>query len=188
MTKNRTATLSVASLLLAAGAVGAGGLPAVADSAPSGAKETRAAAGTSQSQEARAFCSGPGVGIYRDSGNRRYKGRFTSIDTESIRDKKARAYAEDIAKGDKVQVQRSIKPFKMKNHVQHPSTKYIKQKKGGYKSCSKTANWFDANVRDWMVTKTVKLQIGGNKSYAVRSCVFPVSGGKGCTKWFVDHK
>ncbi|ARX81026.1 MULTISPECIES: hypothetical protein [Streptomyces] len=185
MTKNRTTTIGVASLLLAAGALGATGLPAAADS---GTGEARTATGTSNAQEARAFCSGPGVGIYRDSGHRTYKGRFTSIDTESLRDKKARAYAEDIVKGDKVQVQRSIKPFKMKNHVQHPSTKYIKEKKGGYKSCSKKASWFDANVRDWMVTKTVKLQIGGNKSYAVRSCVFPVSGGKGCTKWFVDHK
>ncbi|MER7344882.1 hypothetical protein ABT390_05685 [Streptomyces aurantiacus] len=188
MIRNRTATVGVASLLLSAGALGATGLPASAGTAaPSGAREA-GAAGKSQSQEARAFCSGPGAGVYRDSGNRRYKGRFTSIDTESIWDEKARAYAEDIKTGDKVQVQRSIKPFKMKNHVQHPTTKYIKQKKGGYGSCSKKANAFDANVRDWMVTKAVRLQIPGNKSYAVRSCIFPKGGGKGCTKWFVDHK
>ncbi|MFE7245300.1 hypothetical protein [Streptomyces sp. NPDC057580] len=47
MIKNRTARIGI-TLLLAAGALGVTGLPAAADTAPSGAKETRTAAGTSQ--------------------------------------------------------------------------------------------------------------------------------------------
>lgn len=67
---------------------------------------------------------------------------------------------------------------------QYPSSDETGQ---NYGSCrSGKASWYDANARDWIKTPAVRLQIPGNpalRSYAVRSCVEPASGGKRCTRW-----
>ncbi|MFF2408261.1 hypothetical protein [Streptomyces sp. NPDC058092] len=189
MRKYRTARISSASLLLAAGALGATGLPAAADTAPSGAEQTRTAAG--KSQAAKGFCTSPSVWeIFLDTGKwRHHKGRSTILMTGARFDEEAKGWAEDIATGDRVEVQRSYMTFEMKRKHWYPSKETI-EAGGGYRSCGKKASWSDANLRDSMVTPTVQLQIPGTgRSYAVRSCVFPVEGGKkGCTKWYVDHK
>jgi hypothetical protein len=189
MRKYRTARISLASLLLAAGALGATGLPAAADTAPSGAKETHTAAGNSQA--AKGFCTSPSAWeIFLDTGKwREHKGRSTILMTGARWDEEAKGYAEDIATGDRVEVQRSYMTFEVKIKSQYPSTETISAG-GGYRTCDKKASWADANLRDWIVTPTAQLQIPGTgRSYAVRSCIFPVEGGKkGCTKWYVDHK
>lgn len=138
--------------------------------------------------EERAFCM-TRAGIFRDTGKGvTYKGRYTILETESAADLQAHGYAEDIATGDRVVVQRSHRSFKMGLKPQYPSSDEIGQ---NYGSCrSGKASWYDANVRDWIKTPAVRLQIPGNpalRSYAVRSCVEPESGGKRCTRWFVDH-
>jgi hypothetical protein len=127
------------------------------------------------------FC-GSVAGIYGVSGELDYKGKHAELWTERIKDNKARAYAKDIVKGDRVEVHRSDKKFKMTSRPQHPATV------GGYDNCGDTANAYEANVLDQLETRAVRLQTGDGYSYAVRTCLFPKSGGKSCTKWYVDHK
>ncbi|MFI6951724.1 hypothetical protein [Streptomyces sp. NPDC050422] len=188
MIKHRTAALGCSALLLAGSALAATGSTASAGTPQAEAAHSHLTT-KSPAQEAKAFCQpANGWAVFLNSGERTYKGRFTSIDTDAWTDTQARAYAEDISKGDRVVVQRSNKPKKMTGDPQHPKTPYVVAKLGGYGSCGHTASWTDANIYDAMVTSSVRLQTSsGKSSYAVRACIFPKSGGKGCTKWFVDH-
>ncbi|MFC7307195.1 hypothetical protein ACFQVC_23575 [Streptomyces monticola] len=182
--KYRRAGFAVGPVLLAGAGVAASGVPAGADTATATATATaRSPQGAGKSSEAEAaLCRGV-AGIYGVSSTKSYKGRDAELWTERIEDDKARAYVTDIAKGDTVQIQRSYKKFTMTDKPQHPATV------GRYDSCGNKASWAEANVGDWMATDAVQLQIPGTgRSYAVRTCIFPVSGGRGCTKWYVDHK
>ncbi|RII09417.1 hypothetical protein DSC45_30530 [Streptomyces sp. YIM 130001] len=180
MRKYCTARIGVTALLIAGAGTAAASGSAVADpSSGAGPQSSGAAA-----PEAKAsFCGGV-AGIYGVSGTRSYKGRNAELWTEKLEDERARAYVEDITVGDRVEIQRSYKKFKMTDKPQHPSTGEV----GSYGRCRNTASWHEAYIGDWMATDGVQLQIPGTgRSYAVRTCVFPDEGGKGCTKWFVDH-
>ncbi|MGP3979438.1 hypothetical protein ACTWQF_36615 [Streptomyces sp. 8N114] len=182
MIKQRTAALGCGALLLAGGALAATGSTASADTPQ--AETTHARTTTkSQPQEAKVFCQpANGWAVFLNSGERTYKGRFTSIDTDGWTDTQARAYAEDISEGDRVVVQRSNTPTRMVDNPQHPKTSYVNDKLGGYGSCGHTANWAEANIDDYILTPSVRLQTSSGKySYAVRACVFPEEGGKGCS-------
>lgn len=166
--------------------IGAACAAVAISTAIAGSAQGAPAAGTAG--EEKAFCM-TRAGIFEYTGKGvTYKGRYTILKTESAADLQAHGYAEDIATGDRVVVQRSHKSFAMKLKPQYPSSDEIGQ---NYGSCrSGKASWYDANVRDWIKTPAVRLQLPGNpalRSYAVRSCVEPVSGGKRCTRWFVDH-
>jgi hypothetical protein len=159
---------------------------ATADTSPSGAEQAGQAVGTSDGE--RAFCMDR-AGLFRDTGKGvSYKGRYTILETESLADLQASGYAEDIATGDRVVVERSHKSFLMGVDPQYPDDEEIGY---NYGACSsREATWWDANVRDWIKSPAVRLQIPDTpalRSYAVRSCVKPVEGGKKCTRWFVDH-
>ncbi|QUI29633.1 hypothetical protein H9W91_01170 [Streptomyces alfalfae] len=157
-------------------------LLAGAGSAVAGAPASAVTKGVGSSVRSAAEFCGNVAGIYGVSGELDYKGKHAELWTERIRDNKARAYAKDIVKGDRVEVHRSDKKFKMSSRPQHPATV------GGYDDCGDTANAYEANVLDQLATRAVRLQTGDGYSYAVRTCLFPKSGGKSCTKWYVDHK
>ncbi|WP_405806862.1 hypothetical protein [Streptomyces sp. NBC_01187] len=114
-----------------------------------------------------------------------YKGRTAELQTEALDDQQAIGYAKDIATGDTVYVLRSKKKYEMENEPQ-----YFKEIKGGHVGCSRTADWFEANIKDYVTSPAVQLQIPGkNLSHAVKMCVAPQEGGLKCQKkWVVDHK
>ncbi|MFI7120466.1 hypothetical protein [Amycolatopsis sp. NPDC049868] len=127
------------------------------------------------------------AGYFRDSGKgKTVKGRYTIVQTESIADVQAAGYAEDISTGDRVVVQRSHQKFEMRDKPWYPDDSLIGD---NYGSCrSPKATWYDANVRDWIKSPAVALQIWETiYSYAVRSCVETPGGYRGCTAWYVDH-
>jgi hypothetical protein len=189
----RTAKISLTSLLLAAGGLAATSMPAAAQPAPSKA----AAATTSHTAETLA-ASKEGcdldwhpVDLYLVTGTETEKGRTVELKTGSGFDWWAHSYAYDIAEGDKVYIQRSLKPFEMKKDLWYPSKWDVEHGAGGgITSCRNIASWYDANVNDFLETGSMKLQTyddTDNHSYAVRSCIKPTNGKFNCTKWTVDH-
>jgi hypothetical protein len=192
MLNMRTAAVGVTSLLLAAGGLAAGSMPAAAQSAGD-----RGAAATADSP--RSAPSGAGefergcdsyllFGVYGVTETFKYKGRTTRLETEKAPDWHAITTAKNVAYGDAISVQRSLKTFEMGTKPKHPSTGEVLDEGGGIKSCDHDVTLWEAAVKDEATTDTVWLQSSSTRSYAVRACVHPDEEPTKCGSWFVDHK
>ncbi|MCH6159470.1 hypothetical protein [Streptomyces marispadix] len=194
MLKMRTAAISVTSLLLATGGLIAGGMPAAAQPAGNGtaasaADGSRPVTGTGTRGEFELGCDAPLLfGYYGVTETFKHKGRKTRLETEKSPDWHAITTVKDVAYGDAISVQRSLKPFKMGDKPKHPSTVEVTGEGGGIKSCVHEVSWWEAGVKDKAKTDTVWLQSSSTRSYAVRACVHPYAEQTECSRWFVDHK
>lgn len=173
MIRMRTAAVGVTSLLLASGGLFAGSLPAAAQSAG----------------DVERGCDADLLfGVYGTTDTFTHKGRTTRLLTEKAPDWHAITTAKDIAYGDAISVQRSLKPFPMGSKPKHPSTVEVLDEGGGIKACDHEVTWWEAAVKDKATTDTVWLQSSDTHSYAVRSCVHPYKEQMKCGSWYVDHK
>jgi hypothetical protein len=194
MRRMRTAAISVTSLLLAAGGLIAGAMPAGAQ--PSGDGDAASSAGGARqvggAATAGAFergCDAPLLfGYYGVTETFKHKGRTTRLETEKAPDWHAITTVKDVAYGDAISIQRSLKPFKMGGKPRHPSTVEVTGAGGGIKSCDYEVSWWEAAVKDRAKTDTVWLQSSSTRSYAVRACVHPYGEESECSRWYIDHK
>ncbi|MFF3787579.1 hypothetical protein [Streptomyces sp. NPDC001933] len=130
----------------------------------------------------------PSGEVYGETDSRSYKGRDLTLYTGKIFDAYAYAAITDVARYDKVYVQRSMGDFNMHSKPRHPSDEYVRAVGGGVMTCRYIANWADANVADYAESGAVRLQTGeDNRSHAVRACVKPTRAKFKCTRWFIDH-
>ncbi|MEU4966991.1 hypothetical protein [Streptomyces smyrnaeus] len=127
-------------------------------------------------------------GPYGESDSRSYKGRNPTLETEKAFDRHAYALITgNVARYDKVYVQRSMADFNMHSKRRHPSDDYVRAVGGLVKTCRYMANWADG-IATYAHTGSVRLQTEeSNRSHAVRACVKPTGGKFECTRWFIDH-
>ncbi|MGI5347844.1 hypothetical protein ACQEU8_06565 [Streptomyces sp. CA-250714] len=182
MLKMRTAAISVTSLLLATSGLALAASPAGAQPAPD-----KTAPSTTGEFE-RGCDADLLFGIYGTTDTFKHKGRKTSLLTERSPDWHAITTAKNVAWGDAISVQRSLKPFKMGDKPRYPSTVEVTGEGGGIKSCDHDVTWWEAGVKDKATTDTVWLQSDSSHSYAVRACVHPDGEQSQCGRWFIDHK
>jgi hypothetical protein len=192
MLRMRTVTISVTSLLLAMGGLVAGSVPASAQPVGDGGSTVTADGPQSTPATAGEFergCDAPLLfGIYGVTETFKHKARTTRLETEKAPDWHAITTAEDVAYGDAISIQRSLKPFKMGDKPKHPSTADVTGEGGGIRSCDHEVTLWEAGVKDEAETDTVWLQSSDTRSYAVRACVHPYGEQSECGRWYVDHK
>ncbi|TGB13784.1 hypothetical protein [Streptomyces sp. MZ04] len=185
----RWAKLAVAVAVVVAAPLGALGTasPATAEAASSVVRNDGAKASDNVDGCDLAHVPGWPIG-YGETDARSYKGRDLTLYTEKWPD--TYAYASitgDVARYDKVYVQRSLGDFNMHSKPRHPSDDYVRAVGGGVMTCRFTATWADA-AANFAMTGSVRLQTGeDNRSHAVRACVKPTGAKFKCTRWFIDH-